>query len=90
MKLCSAIGFVGGLAVLGMLPAAGAWWNDAFPNEPGKRVMLDACARSDPGFNRLLAAARRVCYRRGLDSGQAAPTPRPPPASAAGRLIQAG
>jgi len=53
---------------LALVPAASAVYREAYPSEPAKRAALAACARSDPGFDRLFAADRAKCYARQLQS----------------------
>lgn len=86
--MLAVIGFVIGVVALALIPVAGIFWGDAFPGDARQRMALEACAQADPGFNRLVAAARRACYDRGIELRPAKPAAAP--ANASKRLIDAG
>jgi hypothetical protein len=70
---------IGGFAIvavgLALAPAASTIYREAFPAEATHRAALAACARLDPGFNRLIAAQRAECYAHFLQPApEKAPT----------------
>jgi hypothetical protein len=62
MKALSICGFAIVAIGVALAPAASVVYRDAFPVEAAHRDALTACARSDTGFNRLIAADRAECY----------------------------
>jgi hypothetical protein len=63
-KTLSIAGFVVAAVLSALAPALATIYREAYPAEPAKREALSACARLDPGFNRLFAGERALCYQR--------------------------
>jgi hypothetical protein len=62
MKGLSIAGFVVAAILLALAPSLTMIYREAYPAELAKREALAACARGEPGFNRLLAEERARCY----------------------------
>lgn len=53
---------------LALTPTVNAIYGEAFPAEPARRAALAACAVADPGFHRLIAEERALCYAQQLQA----------------------
>jgi len=76
MRAVSIASFLLASLAVALAPAVMTVYREAFPAEAAKRAALAACARADPGFDRLIASDRAQCYARRLP---AAETPQPVP-----------
>ncbi len=64
MKALPLLSFVGAAWLIAVAPVAATVYAEAYPADPARAAALAACARDDPGFDRLHAADRAACYRR--------------------------
>ena len=62
---------------LALTPTVTIIWREAFRAGPAKRAALPACVEAHPGFRRLIAEQRALCYARQLQAPELAlPVPR--------------
>ena len=75
MRGLTIAGILVGALLIALAPVADTLYRQAYPADRVRAQALISCARENPDFDRLNAAARAACYRRSFTRPHADPAP---------------